>query len=135
MNVKAASPGRGNVSRRSFHDDISVIVVFLEKPSILRKRLLNMSYTGSSPTPQPSDFAGSELSSLIRTPLSPRGLKAGLRRRSRSVDSPRVRESPLGGSSQGEDTDRLIDDKARRTALGHWASLREKLLAKFRRKS
>ncbi|XP_058740180.1 probable protein phosphatase 2C 43 [Vicia villosa] len=127
QNVRAASPGRGNASRRSFHDDISVIVVFLEKPSILRKRVLNMSYSGLNPAPEKSDFEGSGLSSLILSPLSPRGLKASFRRRSKSVDS------PLGGSSQGEDTDRLIDQSSRQTAQGRWASLRQKLFAPFRK--
>ncbi|RHN66325.1 putative protein-serine/threonine phosphatase [Medicago truncatula] len=55
--IQAAATGRNNVSRRSFHDDISVIVVFLDKTSFPRQPVLNLSYTGSSDMPVQSDFA------------------------------------------------------------------------------
>ncbi|KAL5059253.1 hypothetical protein RYX36_030857 [Vicia faba] len=123
--IQAANPGRDILSRRSFHDDISVIVVFLEKTSFLRKRAPNRSYRGSSPTSQPSDFARSGLTSLIRSPLSPRRLRNSFRKRSKSADSPRTPKSPLGESSQAEDTERLIDQRRPRTARSRLESLKQ----------
>jgi hypothetical protein len=53
--------GRENLGRRTFHDDISVIVVFLGKKTIFRKSVENMSYRGSHAQGLPSDFTGSRL--------------------------------------------------------------------------
>lgn len=51
MDIQAAALGHDNVSRRSFHDDISVIVVFLDKKLFLRRHVHNLSYICSSDTP------------------------------------------------------------------------------------
>jgi len=61
MDIQAAALGHDNASRRSFHDDISVIVVFLDKKLFLRRSVHNLSYICSSDTPLPSDFARSGL--------------------------------------------------------------------------
>ncbi|PNX83900.1 catalytic protein phosphatase type 2c [Trifolium pratense] len=51
-----------NVGRRTFHDDISVIVVFLDnKTPLIKKHLLDLSYRGSTDGSQPSGFALSAL--------------------------------------------------------------------------
>ncbi|AES81282.2 probable protein phosphatase 2C 43 [Medicago truncatula] len=59
--MKNANLGRGDGNRRYFHDDISVIVVFLDKKSILRMPLHNLSYKSSSARPTTSAFAESGL--------------------------------------------------------------------------
>jgi hypothetical protein len=53
--------GRENLGRRTFHDDISVIVIFLDKKTIFRKSVENRSYRGSHAQGLPSDFTGSRL--------------------------------------------------------------------------
>ncbi|KAK2416769.1 Protein phosphatase 2C family protein [Trifolium repens] len=53
--------GRENLGRRTFHDDISVIVIFLDKKTIFRKSVENRSYRGSHAQTLPSDFTGSKL--------------------------------------------------------------------------
>lgn len=73
--IQAAATGRNNVSRRSFHDDISVIVVFLDKTSFPRQPVLNLSYRGSSDTPVQSDFAQFGLTTSRLQSLRHRSLK------------------------------------------------------------
>jgi len=59
--MMSAKLGRDAGCRRSFHDDISVIVVFLDKTSLLRKPVLNLSFKSSSDRPTRSAFAQSGL--------------------------------------------------------------------------
>jgi len=59
--MRRANLGCGNGNIRYFHDDISVIVVFLDKKSILRMPLQNLSYKSSSDRPTTSAFARSIL--------------------------------------------------------------------------
>ncbi|CAJ2671572.1 unnamed protein product [Trifolium pratense] len=61
--MKTATPGKETcVGRRTFHDDISVIVVFLDnKTPLFKKHLLDLSYRGSTNGSQPSAFALSGL--------------------------------------------------------------------------
>ncbi|XP_003599394.3 probable protein phosphatase 2C 43 [Medicago truncatula] len=73
--IQAAATGRNNVSRRSFHDDISVIVVFLDKTSFPRQPVLNLSYTGSSDRPVQSDFAQFGLTTSRLDSMRHRSLK------------------------------------------------------------
>jgi hypothetical protein len=59
--MRYANLGRGNGNRRVFHDDISVIVVFLDKKPFLRIPLHNLSYKSSTDRPTRSAFAKSGL--------------------------------------------------------------------------
>ena len=60
-NMTHANLGRGDGNRRSYHDDISVIVVFLDKTSFLRMPVHNLSYKSSTDRPTRSAFAQSGL--------------------------------------------------------------------------
>lgn len=132
-NIQAAQPGRENLSRRSFHDDISVIVVFLDRMSFLRTRPLNISYRGSNAESRPSDFANSGLTSLDLKPMSPRRLKETFKRRMKSKSSsPRTPESPLGESSRSRDTDNLINQSPP-TPRSRWESLKKRIFPNRRR--
>ncbi|XP_045794212.1 probable protein phosphatase 2C 43 isoform X4 [Trifolium pratense] len=61
--MMTTTPGKElNVGRRTFHDDISVIVVFLDnKTPLIKKHIHDLSYRGSTDGSQPSGFALSAL--------------------------------------------------------------------------
>ncbi|CAJ2671586.1 unnamed protein product [Trifolium pratense] len=61
--MMTTTPGKEpNVGRRTFHDDISVIVVFLDnKTPLIKKHVHDLSYRGSTDGSQPSGFALSAL--------------------------------------------------------------------------
>ncbi|XP_024626808.1 probable protein phosphatase 2C 25, partial [Medicago truncatula] len=98
MDIQAAALGHDNMSRRSFHDDISVIVLFLAKKLFLRRRVHNLSYICSFDTPLPSDFARSGLiASRLKDCIKKRFKLGSLHASSSQIQGPRT---PLAQNTQ-----------------------------------
>ncbi|CAJ2671587.1 unnamed protein product [Trifolium pratense] len=95
--MKTATPGKETcVGRRTFHDDICVIVVFLDnKTPLIKKHLLDLSYRGSTDGSQPSAFALSGLTATESHSFT-RDLKKSIIKRFKGSTS-------KGQSSQTED--------------------------------
>ena len=96
-NMMHANLGRGAGCRRSFHDDISVIVVFLDKKPFMRMPVHNLSYQSSSDRPTTSAFARSGL-----TMHGLQRLKKTIKDRFASGSQAQNPQNPEGESSQAQ---------------------------------
>ncbi|GAU17922.1 hypothetical protein TSUD_330460 [Trifolium subterraneum] len=67
--MQAVAPGLGD-GRRTYHDDISVIVVFFDKKPLIKKSVPSLSYRGSTEVSQQSAFAQFPLTATVAQSLA-----------------------------------------------------------------